>query len=98
MLNPVAMSIITNTFTDRAERAKAIGAWGGAWGLSLALGPVLGGLLVDTIGWRGVFWINIPIGLAAIALTARFVPDPGRRSHADRTSWDRRSSSRCSGR
>jgi EmrB/QacA subfamily drug resistance transporter len=75
MLNPVAMSIITNTFTDRAERAKAIGIWGLAWGLSLALGPVLGGLLVDTIGWRGVFWINIPIGLAAIALTARFVPE-----------------------
>ncbi len=75
MLNPVAMSIITNTFTDRAERAKAIGVWGGAWGLSLALGPVLGGLLVDAVGWRGVFWINIPVGIAAIALTARFVPE-----------------------
>jgi EmrB/QacA subfamily drug resistance transporter len=75
MLNPVAMSIITNTFTDRAERARAIGVWGGAWGLSLALGPVLGGFLVDAIGWRGVFWINIPVGIAAIALTARFVPE-----------------------
>jgi EmrB/QacA subfamily drug resistance transporter len=75
MLNPVAMSIITNTFTDRAERARAIGVWGGAWGLSLALGPVLGGVLVDTVGWRGVFWVNIPVGLAAIALTARFVPE-----------------------
>jgi EmrB/QacA subfamily drug resistance transporter len=75
MLNPVAMSIITNTFTDRAERAKAIGVWGAAWGLSLALGPVLGGLLVDAVGWRGVFWINIPVGIAAIALTARFVPE-----------------------
>jgi EmrB/QacA subfamily drug resistance transporter len=75
MLNPVAMSIITNTFTDRAERAKAIGIWGLAWGMSLALGPVLGGLLVDSVGWRGVFWINIPVGIAAIALTARFVPE-----------------------
>jgi len=75
MLNPVAMSIITNTFTDRAERARAIGVWGGVYGLSVALGPVLGGLLVDTIGWRGAFWINIPIGIAAIALTSRFVPE-----------------------
>jgi EmrB/QacA subfamily drug resistance transporter len=75
MLNPVAMSIITNTFTDRAERARAIGVWGGAYGLSLALGPVLGGVLVDTVGWRGAFWINIPVGIAAIALTARFVPE-----------------------
>ncbi len=75
MLNPVAMSIITNTFTDRAERARAIGVWGGVYGLSVALGPVLGGILIDSIGWRGVFWINIPFGLAAIALTARFVPE-----------------------
>jgi EmrB/QacA subfamily drug resistance transporter len=75
MLNPVAMSIITNTFTERTERARAIGVWGGAYGLSLALGPVVGGLLVDSIGWRGTFYVNIPVGLAAIALTARFVPE-----------------------
>jgi EmrB/QacA subfamily drug resistance transporter len=75
MLNPVAMSIITNTFTDKTERARAIGVWGGAYGLSMALGPVVGGLLVDSVGWRGTFWVNIPVGLAAIALTARFVPE-----------------------
>jgi EmrB/QacA subfamily drug resistance transporter len=75
MLNPVAMSIITNTFTDRAERARALGAWGGTFALSVALGPVLGGVLVESVGWRGVFWVNIPVGLAAIALTARFVPE-----------------------
>jgi EmrB/QacA subfamily drug resistance transporter len=75
MLNPVAMSIIANTFTERAERARAIGVWGGAYGLSMALGPVIGGLLVDSVGWRGAFWVNIPVGLAAIALTARFVPE-----------------------
>ena len=74
MLNPVAMSIITNTFTDRAERARAIGVWAATFGLSMALGPVIGGLLVDSVGWRGVFWVNIPVGIAAIALTARFVP------------------------
>jgi EmrB/QacA subfamily drug resistance transporter len=69
------MSIITNTFTDRAERARAIGVWGAAFGASLALGPVVGGLLVAAVGWRGIFWVNIPIGVAAIALTALFVPE-----------------------
>src|SRR5271166_6164191 len=75
MLNPVAMSIITNTFTDRRERAQAIGVWGGVFGLSMALGPVAGGVLVDSVGWRGIFWVNIPVGIAAIVLTALFVPE-----------------------
>jgi EmrB/QacA subfamily drug resistance transporter len=75
MLNPVAMSIVTNTFTEPAERAKAIGLWGSVFGLSLALGPVVGGALVDSIGWRGVFWVNVPVGIAAVVLTALFVPE-----------------------
>ncbi len=75
MLNPVAMSIITNVFTEPRERARAIGVWGGVVGISLGLGPVIGGVLVETVGWRSIFWINIPIGLAAIALTALFVPE-----------------------
>ena len=75
MLNPVAMSIITNTFTEPKERARAIGVWGGVVGLSMAMGPVLGGLLVDSAGWRSVFWVNQPIGAAALLLTARFVPE-----------------------
>ena len=75
MLNPVAMSIITNIFTERKERAKAIGIWGAVVGLSFALGPVVGGVLVDGIGWRSIFWINIPIGILAIILTMRFVPE-----------------------
>jgi EmrB/QacA subfamily drug resistance transporter len=74
MLNPVAMAIIRNTFEDPRERAQAIGIWGAVAGISMALGPILGGLLVG-LSWRGVFLVNIPIGLAAIALTARFVPE-----------------------
>ena len=75
MLNPVAMSIITNTFIEPKERARAIGVWGGVVGLSMALGPIAGGLLVETVGWRGIFWVNVPVGIAAIVLTALFVPE-----------------------
>jgi EmrB/QacA subfamily drug resistance transporter len=75
MLNPVAMSIITNVFTDPRERARAIGAWGAVVGISLALGPIVGGALTQTVGWRAIFWINVPIGLAAVVLTALFVPE-----------------------
>ncbi|MGV9311401.1 MFS transporter [Streptomyces sp. NPDC003691] len=75
MLNPVAMSIITNTFTDPAERARAIGVWGGVVGISMAAGPLVGGLLVDSVGWRSVFWVNIPVGLLALLLTWRYVPE-----------------------
>jgi EmrB/QacA subfamily drug resistance transporter len=75
MLNPVAMSIITNTFTDPGERARAIGVWGGVFGISMALGPIAGGALVDSVGWRGIFWVNIPVGIAALVLTALFVPE-----------------------
>jgi EmrB/QacA subfamily drug resistance transporter len=75
MLNPVAMSIITNTFTDPAERARAIGLWGAVFGASMALGPIAGGALVTSVGWRGIFWVNIPVGVAAIVLTALFVPE-----------------------
>ncbi len=75
MLNPVAMSIITNVFTEPRERARAIGVWGGVVGLSMALGPVVGGILVSATGWRGIFWVNIPVGVAAVVLTAVFVPE-----------------------
>ncbi|MCX4749421.1 DHA2 family efflux MFS transporter permease subunit [Kitasatospora sp. NBC_01287] len=75
MLNPVAMSIITNVFTEPRERARAIGVWGGVVGISMALGPLVGGLLVDSYGWPSIFLINIPIGLLAIALAARYVPE-----------------------
>ncbi|MER7246476.1 MFS transporter [Kribbella sp. NPDC000426] len=75
MLNPVAMSIITNTFTSPRERAQAIGVWGGVVGLSMAVGPVVGGALVDAAGWRFIFWINVPVTVAAVLMTAFFVPE-----------------------
>ncbi len=73
MLNPVAMAIIRDVFEDPKERAKAIGMWGSVAGLSLASGPVVGGLLVSGLGWRSIFWINVPVGLITIALAQRYV-------------------------
>ncbi|MEV6157590.1 MFS transporter [Nonomuraea sp. NPDC052129] len=75
MLNPVAMAITATTFPDPAERARAIGIFGSMSGLSLGLGPILGGALVDGFGWRSIFWINVPIVAAAIVCTALFVPE-----------------------
>jgi EmrB/QacA subfamily drug resistance transporter len=77
------MSIIRNVFTDARERAQAIGVWGATVGISLALGPVVGGALTQSVGWRAIFWINIPVGLIALALTLRFVPE-SRAPHARR--------------
>jgi EmrB/QacA subfamily drug resistance transporter len=83
MLNPVAMSIIRNTFEEPRERAQAIGIWGAVVGVSLALGPLVGGVLVQSVGWRSIFWVNIPVGVAAVVLTACFVPE-SRAPHARR--------------
>lgn len=75
MLNPVATSIIRNTCEDPRERAQAIGWWGGVAGLSFALGPIAGGALIAAASWRWVFVVNLPIGMAALVLTASFVPE-----------------------
>ncbi|MFC9691783.1 MFS transporter [Kribbella sp. NPDC056951] len=83
MLNPVAMAIVVTTFPDRAERAKAIGIFGSMSGLALALGPILGGALVDSWGWRSIFWVNLPIVVIAVVCTQLFVPET-RADHARR--------------
>jgi EmrB/QacA subfamily drug resistance transporter len=75
MLSPATMSIVRNTFTDPRERAQAIGVYAAMFGISMAVGPVLGGFLVSAVSWRAVFMVNLPVGLAAIGLAARFVPE-----------------------
>src|ERR1700761_5026647 len=75
MLNPVAMSIIVSVYTDPRDRARAVGVWGSTIGITLAAGPVLGGVLVNALDWRSGFWVNVPVGIAAILLTRVFVPE-----------------------
>jgi len=75
MLNPVAVSIISSVFRGRAERAWAIGVWVTMFGVSMALGPVFGGVLTAAVGWRSIFWVNIPVGLIAIVLVSKFIPE-----------------------
>ncbi|WP_328602850.1 MFS transporter [Nocardia terrae] len=75
MLNPVAMSIITTVFTGKVERARAVGVWGAVVGISTAMGPLVGGLLIDSLGWQSVFWINLPIVAVALVLTTVYVPE-----------------------
>ena len=89
MLNPVAMSIITNTFTDRAERARAIGIWGGVIGISMALGPVLGGVLVTSVGWRASSGSTCRSAWWQCSLPVCSCPSRARRCPAGSTRWAR---------
>jgi EmrB/QacA subfamily drug resistance transporter len=75
MLSPVALAIVVNAMPDPRERAQAIGIWASVFGLSMAAGPVTGGVLIAAFGWRSVFWINAPVIVAALILSAVFVPE-----------------------
>ncbi|MEV0852352.1 MFS transporter [Nocardia fluminea] len=75
MLSPVALAIVVSTITDARQRARAIGVWAAVFGLSMAVGPTLGGALVDWFGWRSVFWIVVPVVVLALVLSAVFVPE-----------------------
>ncbi|BCY14831.1 MFS transporter [Actinoplanes sp. L3-i22] len=75
MLSPVALAIVVSVITDPRERAQAIGVWAAVFGLSMAAGPVLGGALITGLGWRTVFWANLPIIAIVLALTVAYVPE-----------------------
>ena len=72
---PSTLSILTNTFPDPRDRARAIGLWSGISGLALAIGPLIGGTLVDRFDWQSIFWINVPVGVVALAMALLYVPE-----------------------
>jgi len=73
---PSSLSLLTHTYTDDRVRARMLGLWSAMVGASSSVGPLVGGILVHQFGWRSVFWINVPIGLAGIALAQWLITAP----------------------
>ncbi|MFD7919270.1 MFS transporter [Streptomyces sp. NPDC059740] len=81
---PSSLALLRVSYQERSARARAVGVWGAIAGIAAATGPLLGGLLVSAAGWRLVFFVNVPVGLVAMALTARRVRAvPGRPHRLD---------------
>jgi EmrB/QacA subfamily drug resistance transporter len=78
MLSPAALSVITTSFGEGAERAKALSVWAGVAAGGGAVGLLLGGLLVQTLSWEWIFFVNVPVGVAIIAAALRLVPNSRR--------------------
>jgi len=83
LIMPATLAIITNTFTDRDERQRALGIWAATTGAGVALGPIVGGLLLAHFAWGSVFLINVPIALLGVVAAVPFVPN-SRNEHAQR--------------
>src|SRR5437660_2880041 len=80
MIFPATLSLISNVFTERGERARAIGLWGATIGAAVALGPIVGGWLLEQFGWTSIFFAMAPVAFVGAALVAWSVPtsrDPG---------------------
>ena len=75
IISPAALSIVTTTFSDGAERNKALGVWGAVAGSGGAAGVLLGGILTDGLGWEWVLWVNVPVSLIAFALSPRLIAE-----------------------
>ena len=72
---PAALSIVMNMFSEGAERNKALGVWGGIGALGATVGLITGGLVTRYVGWQYIFFLNVPIGVAALLLARRIVPE-----------------------
>lgn len=78
---PSSLALLQAAYPERAARRRAFGIWGGVAGIAAGSGPVVGGALVAGLGWRSVFFLNVPIGAAGLALAARVLPAPAPRPH-----------------
>ena len=75
IISPAALSIVSTTFREGAERNKALGIWGALGGSGAAAGVLFGGILVKYLGWQWIFYVNVPVGVLVFALTLPFVPE-----------------------
>jgi hypothetical protein len=80
-LMPCSLALIVHGFPEAHERRRALGLWGGASGIGLAAGPVLGGVLIAAFGWRAIFLVNVPVAAAAALLLVRHVDETRRHRH-----------------
>src|SRR5438552_4595590 len=75
IISPAALSIVSTTFTEGAERNKALGIWGALGGSGAAAGVLFGGILTKYLGWEWIFFVNVPVGALVFGLTYPFVPE-----------------------
>jgi len=86
LLVPQSLAIIAAAY-PRDERGRAIGVWAGASAIATALGPLLGGFLIDTLDWQAVFWINLPLSALVLYLTLRYVPESKSEANSGPVDW-----------
>ena len=82
----VSLALIAQEFAAGRERGTAMGIYGATIGVAVAIGPLVGGALTDSLGWESIFYLNVPIGLAAIAITYLKLRE-SRDPHATRVDW-----------
>ena len=83
LLLPNSLALVRLAYDDPGARAKAIASWAAIGGVALAAGPVLGGILTDAVDWRAIFFVNVPVGIIAVALTSRAPRSPRERTPLD---------------
>ncbi|KQX56367.1 MFS transporter [Streptomyces sp. Root66D1] len=82
LLLPSSLAVITNAYTEPADRARAVGNWAAITGAALAAGPLVGGLLTDTVGWRAIFLINVPLAAVSYVIAVRLAPETARKQRS----------------
>src|SRR5262249_23157616 len=86
LIFPATLAILTNTFTDSGERARAIGIWSATSGVAVAAGPIIGGCLLEHLWWGSVFFVNVPVVIVVVIASAIFVPE-SREREAPALDW-----------